>query len=73
MTNKLPLIPAKIYYFSLTHSQMLYGWVARDGPLMVNDAFNDLQGKQDKIVTALFSKIFPKKSLKEIKLTTFLI
>ena len=66
INNKLPLIPAKIYYFSLIHSQILYGLVVWGGALMVNNALNDLQDKQDKIVRALFSKNFPRKSLREV-------
>ena len=66
INNFLPLIPSKIYYFSLIQSQILYGLVVWGGALFVNQSLNDLQSKQDKIVKALFCKFFPTKSLNEV-------
>ena len=66
INNKLTLIPAKIYYFSLIQSYILYGLPVWGGALFVNGAHDDLQTKQDKIIRSLFSKFFPRKSLNEV-------
>ena len=66
INNKLPLIPSKIFYFSLIQSQILYGLAVWGGTLFANDAHKDLQIKQDKIVKTLFSKFFPRKPLNEL-------
>ena len=66
INNKLPLVPAKIYYFSLVQSHLIYGLTVWGGALFVNETHRDLQIKQDKIVRALFAKFFPAKNLDEI-------
>ena len=66
INDKLTLVPAKIYYFSLVQSHILYGLVVWGGALFVNNALKDLQDKQDKIIRALFAKFFPHKSLTDI-------
>ena len=66
VNNKLTLIPAKIYYFSLIQSYILYGLPVWGGALFVNGAHDDLQAKQDKIIRSLFSKYFPRKTLNDV-------
>ena len=66
INNELPIIPAKIYYFSLIQSQVLYGLTVWGGALFTNENHKDLQDKQDKIVRSLFAKFFPRKSLNEV-------
>ena len=66
INNKLTLIPSKIFYFSLVQSRILYGLAVWGGALFVNDAFKDLQDKQDKIIRALFAKFFPRKNLQDL-------
>ena len=66
INNSLTLVPAKIYYFSLVQSRIIYGIPVWGGVLFVNESFKDLQDKQDKIIRALFAKFFPRKELSEI-------
>ena len=66
INNELPLIPAKIYYFSLIQSQILYGLAVWGGALFINETHKDLQDKQDKIVRTLFTRFFPRKGLNEV-------
>ena len=66
INNKVTFIPSKIFYFSLVQSRILYGLPVWGGALFVNEACKDLQDKQDKIIRALFSKFFPRKSLRDI-------
>ena len=66
INNSLTLVPAKIYYFSIVQSRIIYGIAVWGGVLFVNDSFKDLQDKQDKIIRALFAKFFPRRDLNEI-------